>query len=148
MTDTTFDSAHRSTPPAFAGYHHVAVTVRDIAASEAWYARALGLVRAFVEPHHGGTGYVVVMTRPGLPFLLGLEHHDDADKAYFTPNRTGLDHLAFGLNSRTELDEWVAHLDALGVDRDPIVDAPERSLALVAFRDPDGLELELIWHGH
>lgn len=54
-----------TTAPALTGYHHLGLTVRDIEASEAWYAQTLGLVRAFVEKHDNDTGYAVVMTRPG-----------------------------------------------------------------------------------
>ena len=135
-----------STAPPFAGYHHASITVRDVSASEAWYCQVLGLVRAFVEPHTDETGYAVAMTRPGTHFFLGINHHEAGDKTPFDARRSGLDHLAFALGSRDELEGWVEHLDALGVDHDPIVERPG-TLALVAFRDPDGVALELIWTG-
>jgi glyoxylase I family protein len=132
--------------PAFAGYHHLGITVRDVEASEAWYGRVLGFVRAFVEPHREGSGYAVVMTKPGTGLFLGLDHHADADGQLFAANRTGLDHIAFGLATREDLDAWVAHLDALGVDRDPVFEGNEPApMALVVMRDPDGIPLELIW---
>jgi catechol 2,3-dioxygenase-like lactoylglutathione lyase family enzyme len=149
MTETVSQPTSQSTAPRFTAYHHVAITVQDIEASEAWYGKVLGLVRAFVEPHWGGTsGYAVVMNLPGTAFLFGLEHHDDADKARFTPNRTGLDHLALEVGSRAEIDAWAAHLDALSVDRDPVVELTGPTRALLVFRDLDGMPLELIWHGH
>ncbi len=136
------------TAPAFTGYHHMGITVRDVDASEAWYGRVLGLVRAFVEPHNDGTGYAVVMTKPGVPFYLGLDHHDGCDTQAFTPARAGLDHIAFGLATRDELDAWVQHLDGLGIKHDPVFEGNEPSpLALVTFSDPDGIPLELIWQG-
>jgi catechol 2,3-dioxygenase-like lactoylglutathione lyase family enzyme len=144
----TSASVATSTPP-FTGYHHLGLTVSDIEASEAWYGEVLGLVRAFVEPHHDGTGYAVVMTRPGLPFYLGLDHHDNADKASFGAHRTGLDHLAFGVATRADLDAWVAQLDAHGVAHDKIVETSEPvDAAVVNFWDPDGIALELVWMGH
>jgi glyoxylase I family protein len=138
----------RPAAPAVTGYHHLGLTVRDIEASEAWYARVLGLARAFVEPHRGGTGHAVVMTRPGAGWFLGLDHHADADRQLFSARRTGLDHLAFGLPGRADLDAWAARLDALGVEHGPIFEAAEPvPHALAVFRDPDGIPVELIWLG-
>ena len=131
--------------PAFAGYHHASITVSDVAASETWYCDVLGLVRAFVEPHTDESGYAVAMMRPGTHFFLGINHHEHSDRSTFDARRTGLDHLAFALSSRKELDGWVAHLDALEVDHDPLFERPGE-VALVAFRDPDGVALEIIWH--
>lgn len=141
-------TATEASAPPFTGYHHTGLTVRDIAASETWYGAVLGLVRAFVEPHHNGTGYAVVMTRPGSPFFLGLDHHEAADATEFSASRTGLDHLAIGVADRTELDAWLAHLDAHGVDHDEIVELTEPvAAAVINFRDPDGIPLELVWMG-
>jgi len=138
MTDT----------PALGGYHHVGLTVRDIEASEAWYAETLGLVRAFVEKHDNDTGYAVVMTRPGTSFFLGLDHHQDADCQHFDPRRTGLDHLALAVASAEQVHAWSRHLDALGIDHNPVLESTEpMPLAMVLFRDPDGIVIELIWTG-
>ena len=137
-----------SDAPALAGYHHLGLTVRDIDRSEAWYAETFGLVRAFVEPHDNSSGYAIVMTRPGTHFFIGLDHHQDADRQAFAPNRTGLDHLAFAATSAAEVEEWAAHFDRLGVDHDPLLvtDDP-MPLALVQVRDPDGIPIEVIWTG-
>ena len=105
-------------------------------------------MRAFVEPHHHGDGYAVVLTQPGSGLLLGLDHHPDADRACFEARRTGLDHLAFGVPSRAELEAWTARLDTLRVAHDPVTETTEPApLALVTFRDPDEIALELIWYG-
>ena len=89
--------------PAVIGLQHLGLTVRDIDASEAWYSRVLGLVRAFVEPHGTGDGYAVVMTRPGTGLFLGLDHHPDADREMSRPLRTGPDHLEIQVNRRSGL---------------------------------------------
>ena len=137
-----------STAPTITGYHHLGLTVRDVEASEAWYSEVLGLVRAFVEPHGNGTGYAVVMTRPGIGLFLGLDHHADADREVFDARRTGLDHLALALPTRADLDEWVAHLDAVGVAHDPVHEASDPvPFALVVLRDPDGIPIELVHFG-
>jgi catechol 2,3-dioxygenase-like lactoylglutathione lyase family enzyme len=137
-----------NTAPPLTGYHHLGLTVRDVDASEAWYAEVLGLSRAFVEKHDNGTGYAVVMTRPGGSFFLGLDHHDEADRQVFDARRTGLDHLAFAVPSSEEVHAWAARFEALGVDHDPVkeIDDP-MPLAMLTARDPDGIALELIWTG-
>jgi catechol 2,3-dioxygenase-like lactoylglutathione lyase family enzyme len=47
----------RTTVPRLAGIDHLGLTVPDVEACEAWYARVLGMTRLFVERHHQGTGY-------------------------------------------------------------------------------------------
>lgn len=134
--------------PALGGYHHIGLTVRDIQASEAWYAQTLGLVRAFVEKHDNDTGYAVVMTRPGTSFFLGLDHHQDADQQQFNPRRTGLDHLALAVSSADEVSAWAQHLDALGIEHNPVLTLSEpMPLSMILFRDPDSIAVELIWTG-
>jgi glyoxylase I family protein len=122
--------------------------VSDVAASEAWYAKVLGLVRAFVEPHASGDGYAVVMTRPNSALFFGLDHHPDADQKRFSPLRTGLDHVAFGLDSREAIDEWIFYLDTLGVEHEALVEVAEPvPHAMVVLHDPDGIPVELFWVG-
>ena len=140
-----------STEPALAGYHHVGITVTDVETSESWYSKTLGLVRAFVEPHAGsqGGGYAVVMTRPGTPFFLGLDHHAEADKLPFDARRTGLDHVALAVSAHEEVHAWAAHLDAIGVEHGPVIEGDEpMPSALVHFLDPDGVPIEVLWIGH
>ena len=137
-----------SDAPQLAGYHHLGITVRDIDVSEAWYCRTLGLARAFVEKHDNDTGYAVVLMRPGTSFFLGLDHHNEADRQMFDPRRTGLDHFALAVASSEEVHAWVAHLDALGVEHEPVIESTDpMPLTMVLLRDPDGIVIELIWTG-
>jgi len=137
-----------SDAPPLAGYHHLGITVRDIDASEDWYTQTLGLVRAFVEPHDNDTGFARVLTRSGTPFFLGLDYHEEADRKPFDPRRTGLDHLALAVSSAEEVHAWAAHLDALGIEHQPVLEASDpMPLAMVLFHDPDGIVIELIWTG-
>lgn len=132
--------------PRLGGLHHIGLTVPDVAASEAWYTRVLGLTRAFVEPHNGGTGYAVVLHRPGSPLFLGLDKHDANQGDRFEECRTGLDHVSFHVGDRAELDAWIAHFDRHGVPHSGIAEFTEPFMyAVVVFRDPDNIQLELIW---
>jgi len=148
MTINTEAASSTQTAPVLTGLQHVGLTVGDIAISEAWYTKVLGLVRAFVEPHGTGNGYTIVMTRPGTGLFVGLDHHPDGDRKRFSPLRTGLDHLAFGLASRAAIDEWIDHLDTLEVEHEALFERAEPvPHALVLFRDPDGIPIELFWFG-
>ena len=148
MTTATETSPSSRTTPTVTGLHHLSLTVRDIAASEAWYNEVLGLVRGFAEPHATGDGYAVVMTRPGTGLFVGLDHHPDADRQMFSPRRTGLDHLALQVDSREAIDEWVRYLDEVGVEHETLFESTEPGPhALVLLRDPDGIPIELFWFG-
>jgi len=132
--------------PALQALHHVSLTVSDIERSEAWYSGVLGFERLMVEPHHGGTGYAVVLHRPGTPIFIGLEHHTTGARASFDERNTGLDHVAIGVVDRAELDRWVEHLDAAGVAHSGVnhIEQPFPFATLI-IRDPDNIQLELTW---
>lgn len=148
MTTATESSPSTRAVPAVAGISHVGLTVRDVVASEAWYTEVLGLVRAFVEPHATGDGYAVVMTRPGTTLFVGLDHHPQAEREQFSPLRTGLDHLALHLANRDDIDQWIAHLNALGVEHEELFETTEPvPHALVLVRDPDGIPIEFFCLG-
>jgi glyoxylase I family protein len=62
------------------------------------------------------------------------------------PTGTGLDHVSFGVASRAGLAAWLTRLDELGVEHTGIRDEKEPfPYATVVFRDPDNIQLELIW---
>jgi catechol 2,3-dioxygenase-like lactoylglutathione lyase family enzyme len=148
MITTNQETQSSRTAPAVIGISHVGLTVRDIDASEAWYTQVLGLVRAFVEPHPTGDGYAVVMTRPGTGLFVGLDHHAQAEGEPFSALCTGLDHVALQVASRGDLDEWVNHLDALGIEHEELFETTQGPThALVLVRDPDGIPIELFWFG-
>ena len=101
-----------------------------------------------LEPHNGGTGFTVLIHRPGTNVDIGLDHHEANEHETFAEHRTGLDHLAINVERRKDLDDWVTHLDNLDVQHGEITDrsAPFRYSTLV-FRDPVNIQLELIWLG-
>ena len=80
----------------------------------------------------GGVIYDLGGTLVGLRPVASDTFHED---------RCGLDHLAFRLGSKAELDDAAAHLDELGVDHEPIKDIGPSYI--LEFRDPDNIALEL-----
>jgi glyoxylase I family protein len=125
--------------PAFPPLTHVAVTVRDLAVSAPWYRELIGADPVVDEDTDGGFHHVVFALPNGT--LFGVHQHTvgGADQP-FSEFRAGLDHVAFGCASRSELATWVERLDELGITHGGIVDAPYGSG--LSFRDPDGIALE------
>ena len=73
--------------------------------------------------------------------LIGLHQHGTpAPVEVFSEYRVGLDHVAFGCATRTELEKWGTRLDELGIAHGEIKDAGYGSA--LSFRDPDGIALE------
>jgi glyoxylase I family protein len=126
--------------PGIGGVHHVALTVRDVSRSKAWYERVLGLSRLF----EGGDDDVsfVVLTDPSSQLMLGLRQYREGSDDRFDEFRTGLDHLAFGVSDQAELQAWDARFAELGVDHSPIKDSPAGPM--LTLRDPDNIQLEFV----
>ncbi|HVM40851.1 MAG TPA: VOC family protein [Acidimicrobiia bacterium] len=76
-----------------------------------------------------------------MAYLVGLMEHGDGVDAPFDHRRLGLDHFALHVPERSDLDEWVEHLDALGITHSGVQETPYSDT--ICFRDPDGIPLEL-----
>lgn len=116
---------------------HVALTVRDLGSSVPWYTELFD-EDPVLDEDTGPFRHVVWMVGGTL---VGLHQFPDTDVATpFTERRAGLDHIAFGVADRNELEIWEKRLDQLAVSHGDIIDASYGSG--LAFRDPDGLPLE------
>ncbi|MCU1344030.1 MAG: Glyoxalase/bleomycin resistance protein/dioxygenase, partial [Acidimicrobiia bacterium] len=92
---------------------HVAVTVTDLAVSEPWYTKVLG-VAPVLDEDTGPFRHIVYSLGNTLLGLHGFPSLNDKDP--FDERRPGLDHIAFGCANRSELVEWAARLDQLGIE--------------------------------
>ena len=128
---------------AVTGFHHIAVTVRDLAASSAWYEQLFDLEQLFDEPGDERKGRVYRLR--GTSAMLGLVQHAGNDGSPFRPDRTGLDHAAFAVATRADMDAWVARLDDAGVEHSGAISIPTG--AILNFADPDGVALSIFWEG-
>ena len=123
--------------PDFPAIGHVAVTVKDLTVSRPWYQQLIGADPVLDED--AGAFYHVVWKIGDT--LLGIHQHPRLEGSEpCSELRPGLDHLAFGVASRAELEAWEKRLDGLGVKHGGIVDAPYGSG--LSFRDPDNIPLE------
>ena len=127
--------ANSQTMPAI---QHVAITVTDLAVSEAWYTRVLGAAPVLDEDT-GPFRHIVYLLGTTMLGLHGFPELVATER--FNERRPGLDHISFGVESRQDLEKWSARLDELGVVHGDIVDAGYGSG--LAFRDPDNIALEL-----
>ena len=126
--------------PGMEGIGHISLTVTDIGRSVEWYQRVLGLTKMMDEQHPGG--YAEILMTPDFQVIIGLHHHDGNEGESFAEQKTGLDHVGFNVADRAALEAWVARFDELGVEHGEIEEAPYG--ALVAFRDPDNIQLEML----
>ena len=122
----------------FPGITHVALTVSDLDRSRAFYGRLFGS-DPVLDEDAGSFYHVVYALADGT--LFGLHTHPKRnDQPEFREHRSGLDHVAFGVPDRGDLERWVERLDGLGITHGEIVDAPYGSG--LSFRDPDNIALE------
>jgi glyoxylase I family protein len=124
---------------------HVRLTVTDIERSRQFYESVFGWPVLIEVPENADSA-----TQEALSFLFGGVVYDlggtliglrpvAADT--FHEDRCGLDHIAFRVASRAELDDAAAHLDDLGVQHEPVKDIGPSYI--LEFRDPDNIALEL-----
>jgi glyoxylase I family protein len=124
---------------------HVRLTVTDIERSRRFYESVFGWPVLFELPENADEA-----TRNQLSFLCGGVIYDLGGTLLglrpvatdrFHEDRCGLDHIAFRLGNKDELDAAAAHLDEVGVQHEPIKDIGP--LYILEFRDPDNIALEL-----
>jgi glyoxylase I family protein len=99
-------------------------------------------------PHHldEDGGFAVVLVQPQSGVMIGLHHHEGHAAGGFDERRTGLDHIAFGVAERADLDAWTAWLDEQGIEHSGVQDVKSpMPFATVVFRDPDNIQLELFY---
>ena len=121
----------------FPAIGHVALTVRDLEASVPWYAE-LFEAEPVLDEDTGPFRHVVWLVGGTL---FGLHQFPDtATAVVFTERRVGLDHVAFAVSDRAQLEVWEKRLDQLAIAHGEIKDATYGSG--LSFRDPDGLPLE------
>jgi glyoxylase I family protein len=129
--------------------HHLRLTVTDLERSREFYTGLLGFDVAVESPPDDDPAAAeifkvlfggIVMIRGGL--LMGLRPMAPTGDR-FDPDRVGLDHLSFSVDSRAELDRAAELLDEAGVPHGQITSLASFGIDVLSFEDPDGLQLEL-----
>lgn len=121
--------------------HHLTLTVTDLARAVAFYTAVLGFQKA-MELNPGR-----VLLANGKTILALTEASDSTQAVpndHFNENRVGLDHLSFNVSNHNKLEEAVRHFDQYGVPHGEIKDLGlNLGIYVLAFRDPDNIQLEL-----
>lgn len=132
------------------GFHHVRLTVTDIARSKEFYTRLLGAepaVDTSASVDEPGVRKDPAQFYGGCVFsfggqLLGLRPVANEGDT-FQSTRVGLDHLSLAVGSRDDLVAAAARLDEAGTPHGDIIDLAPMGLAILSIQDPDDINLEL-----
>ena len=119
--------------------NHMTLTVTDRDRARDFYSSVLG----FQFLMEFGPKYLL----SNDSVILALNEAPDPTRAIsddrFDENRVGLDHVSFNVSSREALEQAAQLLDERGISRGEIKDLGDLGLYVMAFRDPDNIQLEL-----
>lgn len=122
------------------GFHHATLTVTDIERSTEFYSSLLGLnVIAELSP----TRYVIGNDKLVLAISEPPDPAQAPDDDSFNENRVGLDHMSFAVESLQEMERARQLLTDAGVYCGEVKELTSMGFAVMAFRDPDNIQLEL-----
>jgi catechol 2,3-dioxygenase-like lactoylglutathione lyase family enzyme len=122
------------------GYHHVSLSVRDLASSSAWYRDTLGFD---IETEFDGDGFRRARLRaPAAGVTLALTSHLDESGELFDERRPGIDHIAFNVGGVDDVRRLKSRFEELGVVHSDVKKG-SNGTAMVTLRDPDNIQLEV-----
>jgi glyoxylase I family protein len=127
--------------PVFSGVSHISFSVRDAEASAQWWARLLDLTE--IDRVHGDGWRGILLLHPPSRTIIEFQQHDANGGEPFDPRCTGFDHMGFKVDKRSDLDEWLARFEQLGVTHSPIADREYGGV--LTFKDPDGIQFEMFF---
>lgn len=127
------------TPIKTTAINHMALTVTDMDRARDFYQDVLGFefVTEFGPKYLLSNGDVI----------LALNQSPDPSQAVtgdrFNENRVGLDHVSFNVGSMAELESALQVLEERGIPHGEIKDLGGLGICVLAFRDPDNIQIEL-----
>jgi glyoxylase I family protein len=119
--------------------NHVTLTVTDRDRAREFYTSVLGFqfLMEFGPKYLLSNGSVI----------LALNLSPDPTRAItndqFDENRVGLDHVSFNVSSHEVLEQASHIFDERGISHGEIKDLGDLGIYVMAFRDPDNIQLEL-----
>jgi glyoxylase I family protein len=127
------------------GIHHVDLAVTELERSLAFYLMVLeplGWREEVRYPTYRGTEEVVYLKDPNTGAMLGLRPADGGEHRYYG---VGIEHLAFEVESRAEVD--AAHERCInagaGIHFPPEEDRDVAGYYALFVFDPDGMRIEV-----
>ncbi len=125
----------------FSRVSHISFSVRNAEASARWWAALLELTEIDRVVGDGWRG--ILLMHPASRTIIEFQQHDGNQGEAFDPRRTGFDHMGFKVDTRSDLDDWLARFEQLGVSHTSI--AEREYGAVLTFRDPDGIQFEMFF---
>lgn len=119
------------------GIHHIELTVTSLERSGEFYKNILGFKIVAEYP-----GFIMLFRKS---FYLGItDHKGKASNDRFNEFRTGLDHVSFEVSDKTDLDKAIGVFNKENIPHGDIKKL-SNNIFVLAFRDPDNIQLELSW---
>lgn len=119
--------------------NHIALTVTDRDRARDFYTSVLGF--KFLMEY--GPKYLL----SNDSVILALNLSPDPARAItddkFDENRAGLDHVSFNVSSHEILEQAAQMFDERGIPHGEIKDLGDLGIYVLAFRDPDNIQVEL-----
>ncbi len=128
--------------PQIMGFSHIDLTVSDCDRAAEWWHDILGFT--LVHQVHESTFECRSLVHASGLAVTVMTHDATGATGAFDERRVGLDHLAFRVADRDELERWATHLDAHGMPHTGAIDTGYGPT--VVFRDPDNMQLEFYVH--
>ena len=119
--------------------NHITLTVTDRDRAREFYTSVLG----FEFLMEFGPKYLLSNGSVILALNLSPDPARSIADDQFDENRVGLDHVSFNVNSREILEQACQLFDERGIPRGEIKDLGGLGIYVMAFRDPDNIQLEL-----
>lgn len=144
MSEPTFD-LH----PTEARWTHIALRVKDIAATISWYTDFTPL--ELIEKREDDDGYGAWLGMPGKtnnPFILVIAQFFDGKDPFAAAPRTVLGpfaHLGIELTTQTDVDAMAERGLAAGCLAMPATMMPAPIGYICMLKDPDGNTVEFSW---
>ncbi|MBI4058250.1 VOC family protein, partial [Candidatus Gottesmanbacteria bacterium] len=112
-------------------------TVSDLEKSKIFYTKLPGFKVVAQHPNF-------IMLYNGFIYLGLTDHENKQLEKRFDEKNVGLDHVSFEVASRTDLFEASKFFKKENIDHGEIQQL-SNGLFVLAFRDPDNIQLELSW---
>jgi len=124
-------------PPSLEGLRHIALYVRDIERSLAFYRDVIGMSLEWrPDPDNvyltSGSDNLALHRRQG-----GTDSPGDSQV---------LDHIGFLVRRPSDVDEWARYLEECGVTLSQTPKTHRDGARSIYFDDPDGIRIQVIYH--
>ncbi len=124
------------------GVTHISLSVSDLGRSERFYRQVFDTDVVVDRIRHEDYDETILMIPGRGQIGLCLQAHRSNSGESFRPDRSGLDHVAFGVDDLQALEAWARRLHELGISHSEVT-AMRGFGHVITLRDPDDIQLEL-----